>query len=206
MRKVFKIGVSTAIIFLVTTCSKEESFENNIDNLNTSDPIKIIDSPNARFDFDYYDIIRDDSVQVSLRTNFLGDNKHELIADIQMFGGGYMLSANEKEYPYGATYFKLDKNSYIQFQGDVKENPTAVLKYEDGIEPYKIQKEHVVLTQFFKIQDNTDFIVSGELFFVYEPMCSPNNIYFDLIQKNGQLQLNETKKVLPRKETPYKEL
>lgn len=135
-------------------------------------------------------VMNSDSINVTITNSQVKDSIFALNIDFNIFGGGWILSPLEKDYPYGITKISFLKNKFITPIDSIIEIPNSKYKTDENFDaPYRVINEHTTLTKNIKVNSKNDFIVSGEFFFIHEPICKPNKITFNIIQKTGVISI-----------------
>lgn len=142
--------------------------------------------------YSYHHETINDSIKVELAIEMNEEKEPNLVIEMQLFGDSWIATTEDENFPYGSLQLKLEEQSNVSFHDTL--NFTPKLKYmvdPNWDEPYRVITEHTILSQPLKINSSSEFRVKGSLFFVLEPICTPNEIIFELIQdKEGRISVH----------------
>jgi hypothetical protein len=175
----------TSILTMLFSC-ENSSFQPNLTKL---DSVKHINSNKPEY-LSFDNNLKDDSVNVAITTNQVNNDIFTINIDFKLFGGGWILSPLEKDYPYGITKINFLKNEFISPIDSIIEVPNSTYKTDEYFDtPFRVITEHTTITKKMKVNSKNDFIVEAELSFILEPICKPNKITFNIIQKSGIISI-----------------
>lgn len=175
-------------ISLLTRCTSNNSSAVPIEDANID---SIETSTNIEAEFITYDNALDnDSVDVAINVTQPIHDIFDLNVDFKIYGGGWILSPLELDYPYGITKISFAKNKFLSPIESIIEVPNSTFKTDENFDtPYRVITEHTTLTKKMKVTSKNDFIVEAEFSFIHEPICTPNKITFNIIQKAGVISI-----------------
>jgi len=134
-----------------------------------------------------------DSIQVKLQIKQIDTEYFIFLIKMNMFGDSWVISPLEKEYPYGEMTIDFDKNDNFVLLDSINEIPNSIYKSDPlWKKEYKVIKGETDLKQKIRLLSNTDFEVSGHIFFMLEPICKPYDIEFKISNKSGKTTVKQT--------------
>lgn len=142
--------------------------------------------------YSYHHETINDSIKVELAIEMNEEKEPNLVIEMQLFGDSWIATTEDENFPYGSLQLKLEEQSNVSFHDTL--NFTPKLKYmvdPNWDEPYRVITEHSILSKPLKINSSSEFHVKGSLFFVLEPICTPHEIIFELVQdKEGRISVH----------------
>lgn len=132
--------------------------------------------------------IADDSVKLNLQINQIDQNHFDLEIGIKLYGGTWIVSPLETGFPYSETIIEFETQDHVAILDAIIEQPISQVEYDPTLEKsYRRIKSETTLKQNIKIISDIPFEVKGRLFFILEPICTPNEMYFKLVHNEGHL-------------------
>jgi hypothetical protein len=185
MRSILLYSILFSSLFLLKSC--HEKLDNNKNN--TIDTNEELTSHKLHL----AELTTDDSVQVNYQIENVNIENFNLLIHLNLFGNTWIISPLELDYPYGGMVFEITENKYFSLIDSIIESPIPVIK-NDVIceEPYRIITKKTTLIQKLKLNSIEDFKVSGYLFFVLEPICSPITLNFNIVNNSGKLTVQKS--------------
>jgi len=140
----------------------------------------------------------DDSAQIDLSINKLDDDIFELQIDMNLFGETWIVSPLAEDYPFGRTKVEFSEhndleNNFVIFSDSIYENSLSELMTAKNFnKPYGVVNQRTELRQAFKLNSNQDFELRGQLFYILEPICTPNEILFKIVKSGDTVSIVRT--------------
>jgi hypothetical protein len=139
------------------------------------------------------DVMADDSIHVELQLEKVNAASFNLLIHMNLFGDSWIVSPLEKAYPFGEMTIEFDQNDHFVLIDSIIENPNAVYRNDPNWEAqYRVISGKTTLSQKIQLISKEDFDITGQIFFILEPICKPNGLYFKITQKDKKLTVQLT--------------
>jgi len=140
------------------------------------------------------DKIVDDSFDIKLQIDGVGENLYNLATTIVLKNGSYVISPFSKDDIYGHFSISIAKSDALIVRETMLEMPNSIEEFDSIIEkPVKFVRVNTSYKQQVKVMTKEEFEVSGLIEFVLEPSCVPYDVEFIISQHSGKLQVKKTK-------------
>lgn len=134
----------------------------------------------------------DDSVDVGLSIEKIDNDHYYLVIKMKLYGDSWVVSPLENDFPYGGMSLSIQEADKLVSEDTLIEIPYPEYKYDSAVEtPYKVIEKESIIKQKLKRTTQKDFEVSGSLFFVLEPICTPNTIGFTISYRSGEMVIRK---------------
>ena len=154
-------------------------------------PISMYDSPHID-----RDMAMNRPYEINCTVEKNADDKYELIADLQLFGGSFLVSPHSEGDFKGKFRVEIAPNKDLELGSDFQEIPRT----KEVIDPHPFVNgpvNWVVADTKYKypltIHSKEDFQIGGKIVFTIEPKCTLEEIPLMFKYKNGVLTVEKWK-------------
>jgi len=173
------------IISLITLAACQESNNNEVlpDEIKISKKNQIVEVEKQKKPF-----------KLEFQLKKIDSENYNLVTTISLDKGSYIISPFSQDTVYGHFELTLKDSNNLVFTSKMTESPNSKTEFDPIIKDYvNFVRTNTTYSQHIKILNKEDFEVSGNVWFLIEPLCSPVDIEYILSYNSGNLSVIEGK-------------
>ena len=142
----------------------------------------------------------DESYTLTLQIDELESEDYLLSAKIDFIDSSYVVSPFSEDTIFGKFVVSIEENSNILLESSISELPNSIEEFDPIInQPVRFIRENTTFKKKLKVLSKDDFQVTGEIWFVLEPRCIPEEIKFTISSNSGLLKIEKNEKQIANK-------
>ena len=136
---------------------------------------------------------------ISLQVENLGNNQYNLVVDLILEKGKYVVSPFSKDETYGHFIVSIEQTNKLIADNTLSETPTSVEEHDPILNmPVRFVRKNTTYKRKFNVRETSNFEVSGLIEFVLEPDCIPYDVSFVISKQSGTVKVKETNTIISK--------
>ncbi|MFK8037379.1 MAG: hypothetical protein AB8B74_03765 [Crocinitomicaceae bacterium] len=174
------IGILIGILTIINSCGANEGVE--------SKPQTIGDSTSTIASLNPVQ----NQAEIDFSINKTDDSTIDFNVHLTFGRGCWVVSPLSKNYPYGNMVISIDESEYLTLEESIVEHPKSVLEYDTILrQEINFIRENTIFSQKIKLNNLLDFDVSGRVWFILEPICTPYEVKYTISNRAGKLTVKD---------------